>query len=172
MLSRSLSGAVGEDDVNLVGGTASFVDANAGTGKMVSLIGASLGGADAGNYTLASVATATADIFKATATIDVDGYSAPYDGASHGATGSATGVLGETLAGLDLGERFTNVPGGTADWTFTDSTGNYNDASGTAEVVITRSPSMAPSRQPTKSTTASITATILTRGLYRRRGHR
>ncbi len=26
--------------------------------------------------------------------------------------------------------RYTNVPGGTADWTYTDATGNYNDASG------------------------------------------
>ena len=30
--------------------------------------------------------------------------------------------------GLDLGASFTNVPGGTATWTFTDVTGNYNDA--------------------------------------------
>ncbi len=165
VLSRSISGAVGEDDVQLVGGAASFMDANAGTGKMVSLIGASLGGADAGNYTLASVATATADIFKATATIDVDGYNAPYDGASHGATGSATGVQGETLAGLELGERFTNVPGGTADWTFIDPTGNYHDASGSAEVVITALTINGTFTAANKVYDGGITATILTRGL-------
>ena len=34
------------------------------------------------------------------------------------------------LAGLDLGASFTNVPGGTANWTFTDVTGNYNNKSG------------------------------------------
>ena len=37
------------------------------------------------------------------------------------------GVDGDRLAGLDLGASFTDVPGGTADWTFTDVTGNYND---------------------------------------------
>ena len=58
----------------------------------------------------------------------VNGYTGVYDGAAHGATGTATGVLNEPLAGLDLGASFTNVPGGTATWTFTDGTGNYNDA--------------------------------------------
>ncbi|MBI2764005.1 MAG: Ig-like domain repeat protein, partial [Chloroflexi bacterium] len=41
-------------------------------------------------------------------------------------------------ADLDLGTSFTNVPGGTATWTFTDSTGNYNDDTGTAAIVITK----------------------------------
>ena len=45
--------------------------------------------------------------------------------------GTATGVDGATCsAGLDLGASFTNVPGGTANWTFTDVTGNYNNTSG------------------------------------------
>ena len=44
---------------------------------------------------------------------------------------AATGIDGVTLlAGLDLGASFTNVPGGTANWTFTDVTGNYNNISG------------------------------------------
>ena len=43
-----------------------------------------------------------------------------------------------TLSGLDLGASFTNVPGGTATWTFTDATGNYNNATGTAAIVITK----------------------------------
>ena len=42
------------------------------------------------------------------------------------------------LSGLNLGATFTNVPGGTATWTFTDVTGNYNDASGTAAIVINK----------------------------------
>ena len=136
VLTRSLSGVVGEDAVALIGGTAAFADANAGTSKVVSLSGASLSGADAGNYSLGSVDTTTADIFKADATISVEGYEGAYDGAAHGASGSATGVNDEALSGLDLGDRFTNVPGGTANWTFTDETGNYHDASGTAEIVI------------------------------------
>jgi hypothetical protein len=77
-------------------------------------------------------------INKADATIDVSGYSAPYDGYAHGATGSAKGVLGESLAGLDLGASFTNVPGGTAHWTFTDVTGNYKNASGSVAIDISK----------------------------------
>ena len=77
-------------------------------------------------------------ISKADATIVVSGYSGVYDGAAHGATGTATGVLSEALAGLSLGASFTDVPGGTASWTFTDVSGNYNDASGTAAIVISK----------------------------------
>ncbi len=42
------------------------------------------------------------------------------------------------LAGLDLGASFTNVPGGTANWTFTDVTGNYNDEGGSVAIVISK----------------------------------
>ena len=81
-------------------------------------------------------AAGTLTINKATATINVTGYNGPYDGTAHGATGTATGVQNESLAGLDLGAAFTEVPGGTADWKFTDVTGNYNDASGSVPIVI------------------------------------
>ena len=83
--------------------------------------------ADSANH-LGSSDSATFVIDKANAIVLVTGYTGNYDGAAHGATGSATGVLGETLSGLDLGASFTNVPGGTATWTFTDTTGNYNNA--------------------------------------------
>ena len=68
----------------------------------------------------------------------VNGYTGVFDGQAHGATGSAVGVKGESLAGLNLGNSFTNVPGGTAHWTFTDQTGNYNNKSGDAAIVITK----------------------------------
>ncbi len=77
-------------------------------------------------------------INKADATINVQGYTGTYDGQAHGATGTATGVQNEVLAGLDLGEQFTDAPGGTANWTFTDVTGNYNNASGSVEIVINK----------------------------------
>ena len=89
-----------------------------------------------GNYNNAS-GTAAIVITKANATINVNGYTGVYDGAAHGATGTATGVGGGDSAGLNLGASFTNVPGGTANWTFTGD-GNYNDASGTAAIVITK----------------------------------
>ena len=88
-----------------------------------------------GNYNNAS-GTAAIVIDKANATVVVDGYTGAYNGVAHGATGSATGVQHEALAGLNLGASFTNVPGGTANWTFTDATGNYTNASGTAAIVI------------------------------------
>src|SRR5439155_853282 len=59
---RSLSGVLSGDTVSLSGGTATFANKNVGTGKTVTLTGAALSGSDAGNYSLTSVATATADI--------------------------------------------------------------------------------------------------------------
>ncbi|CAA9358369.1 MAG: filamentous haemagglutinin family outer membrane protein [uncultured Chloroflexia bacterium] len=89
------------------------------------------------NYQKAS-GTATVTIGKANASIDVSGGTFTYDGNPHGATGTATGVKEEALSGLNLGASFTNVPGGTANWTFTDATGNYNNATGSAQIVITK----------------------------------
>jgi hypothetical protein len=102
--------------------------------------------ADAGSYDVVvsnscgsvTSSAATLTVNKADAACNITGYTGVYDGDPHGATGSCTGVKGETLAGLDLGASFTDVPGGTADWTFTDKTGNYNDASGRVAIVINK----------------------------------
>ncbi len=121
VLSEALAGlALGSSFTDVPGGTASwtFTDVT-------------------GNYNDAS-GTAAIVIAKANPTVVVTGYSGVYDGAAHGATGTATGVLSEALAGLALGSSFTDVPGGTASWTFTDVTGNYNDASGSAAIVIAK----------------------------------
>ncbi len=76
------------------------------------------------------------NIGKADATVSVSGYTGTYDGAAHGATGSATGVGGTDLsAQLNLGSSFTDAPGGTANWSFTGGT-NYNDKSGSVAIVI------------------------------------
>lgn len=80
------------------------------------------------------------NIAKADATINVTGFTGTYDSLTHGATGTATGVLGESLSGLDLGSSFRNVTGGTANWTFTDVTGNYNNANGSVDIVINQRP--------------------------------
>jgi hypothetical protein len=77
-------------------------------------------------------------ITKAKATVNVVGYTGVYDGNPHGATGTATGVKGETLSGLNLGASFTDVSGGTANWTFTDATGNYNNQSGSVAITLTK----------------------------------
>ena len=58
----------------------------------------------------------------------VTGGTFTYDGQEHGATGSATGAAGENLTSLlTLGEKFKNVPGGTANWSFPGDT-NHNTA--------------------------------------------
>ncbi len=106
---------------------------NAGTATASYSYGGSVnynGSNDMKNFTIA----------KANPTITVSGYSGVYDGVSHGASGSAKGVLGEPLSGLDLGSSFVHVPGGTANWSFTDSTGNYNNSSNSVNIVLTARP--------------------------------
>jgi len=79
-------------------------------------------------------------IAKADATIVITPYSVTYDGNSHTATGTATGINSEILSGLDLGGT-THTDAGTysADaWTFTDVTGNYNDTSGSVSDSIAK----------------------------------
>src|SRR6266403_5594592 len=72
------------------------------------------------------------NIAKADATINVTPYSVTYDGNAHTATGTAKGANNETLSGLDLsGTTHTNAGDYPSDpWTFTDSTGNYSNSSG------------------------------------------
>jgi hypothetical protein len=82
--------------------------------------------------------TGTITISQADATIKVDGYTGVYDGNPHGATGTATGAKGESLSGLlHLGNSFTNVPGGTATWSF-DGDNNYKSATGSATITISQ----------------------------------
>jgi uncharacterized repeat protein (TIGR01451 family) len=88
------------------------------------------------NYS--GTASGTLVIAKADATITVTGYTGVYDGSSHGATGTATGAQSEDLASLlHLGSSYTNVPGGTASWTF-DGDSNYNAASSSVEISISK----------------------------------
>ena len=128
-------------------------DPHGATGSATGVKGETLTGLDLGasftnvaggtaNWTFSNMnykdqsGTANIVITKADATVTVNGYTGVYDGDPHGATGSATGVKGETLTGLDLGASFTNVAGGTANWTFSNM--NYKDQSGTANIVITK----------------------------------
>ncbi|HZP83921.1 MAG TPA: Ig-like domain-containing protein, partial [Chthonomonadaceae bacterium] len=85
-----------------------------------------------GNYNNKS-STVDDKINKADANISVTGYSVTYDGNPHTATGTATGVKGESLSGLDLSSTtHTNAGDYPSDaWTFTDATGNYNNANST-----------------------------------------
>lgn len=91
----------------------------------------------------------TLTINKAEPLCTISGYNGVYDGNAHGATGSCKGVSNETLSGLSLGASLTNVPGGTASWSFIDTTGNYNNTSGTAAIVINKAASVTAVTCPT-----------------------
>ena len=79
-MTRSLNSIIGGDDVELTGGTATFDNKNVGTGKTVTLSGATLAGTDAANYSLTSVGTATADITARNLTVSATGINKVYDG--------------------------------------------------------------------------------------------
>ncbi len=114
------------------------------------------------NYAPAS-GTVSITIVKASPTISVAPYNVTYDATAHTATGSAHGVLGETLAGLDLtGTTHTNADSYNDPWTFTDVTGNYANAGGTITDKIAQAPatiSLAPLAQWYDGTPRTVTAT-------------
>src|SRR5207237_185085 len=85
-----------------------------------------------GNYNSTS-GTVSDSIAKANATISVTPYSVTYDAATHTATGTVSGVGPVNQSDLNLsGTTHTNAGTYPSDaWTFTDTTGNYNNASGT-----------------------------------------
>jgi hypothetical protein len=125
----SATGVKGEDLSGLLNFGASFTDVPGGTANW----------AFAGNVNYKSASgTAAIAITQADAAISVQGYSGVYDGNAHEATGSALGVKGENLSTLlNLGATFTDVPGGTANWSFAGNT-NYKSANGNAAITITQ----------------------------------
>nr|WP_232058424.1 MBG domain-containing protein [Nibribacter ruber] len=89
------------------------------------------------NYEV-SITPSILTITKAEAAIAVEGFEGEYDSKPHGATGKAIGVMKEELEGLNLGDSFTNAPGGTANWTFSNP--NYTDQSGAVNITIRKAP--------------------------------
>jgi hypothetical protein len=98
----SLSGVVGSDDVSIVHSSysAHFDNKNVGTDKPVTVTGVTLGGGDAGNYTLSQPSGLKADIDQAPLDIYAVSDSKPYDG-----TTSSSGV--PTVSGLQTGDTVT-----------------------------------------------------------------
>jgi hypothetical protein len=88
----------------------------------------------------------TINVLKADPGCSISGYSGMYDGYAHGATGSCTGQ-----GTLDLGASFTDVPGGTANWSFTGNS-NYNNASGSVQIAITQAASQVEITCPSNET--------------------
>ena len=112
--SASFTGRLGSDVLTVGGGSGSFADKNVGTNKAITVTGLSLGGADAGNYTLASTSgTATGSITAAPLTVSgVAVADKTYDG-----TTAATLTSAGSLSGLQGGETLTLNTGSVA---FTD----------------------------------------------------
>ena len=134
-----LAGVVAGDDVS-ASGSFTFADKNAGTGKTVTVAGATLSGADAGNYTLSVPASVLGDILQkvingtavvatktydgntaASGTVTLSGVVAGDDlGATatftfadrNAGVGKAVTVSGVTLGGADAGTYVVNVPAG------------------------------------------------------------
>lgn len=136
-----------------VTGTPAFTYAPGGTAAPVNAgdytVSASFTSGDP-NYTDAT-GTGAITITKANATISVTPYSVTYDGNPHTATGTATGVGGASLSGLDLSAT-THTDAGAYNsdaWTFTDGAGNYNNVAGTVNDSIA---------QATSTVTVSCTA--------------
>ena len=111
VLSGSLTGVLAGDSVSLDGATGLFADKNAGNGKTVTVSGATLGGADAGNYALA----APSGVLQASITprqlavSSLDAQDKVYDGTRNA---TVTGLLSNTVAGdqvsLEASGQFDN----------------------------------------------------------------
>ena len=111
----TLTGVVGDDDVTIANGSASFADKHVGTGKTVTFTGYGLTGADAGKYTLpAQPAATTADITPKT--IGVTGLAATnraYDGTTR--VELTGGTLVDTIFGDNVALDRTNAYGAIED---------------------------------------------------------
>jgi hypothetical protein len=108
ILSRSLTGVVGDDDVVLTGGTASFANKNVETGKTVTITGLSLSGTDIANYELSSTtAVTTAEITPATLVPEITVDNKTYDGTT------AAVIIDRSLSGIIDGDEVT-LSGGSA----------------------------------------------------------
>ena len=76
VVTRTLAGVIGTDNVTVTVTAAAFVDQRVGIGKGVTATGLTLSGADAGNYQLAATtATTTANITPAPLTVTADNQS-------------------------------------------------------------------------------------------------
>ncbi len=112
--SRTLTGVIAPDVVSLIGGTASFTDKNAGTGKTVTAAGLSLSGTDAGNYTVSSSATTTASITPRDLHVTATGADKVYDGTTAATVTLADDrIAGDVLTPGYAGASFANKHVGT-----------------------------------------------------------
>ena len=136
-LNFSLTGLVGSDSMVVTQSSGNYNSQDVATANTVTAAlsagNFTMGsGTIAGDYTLPTTASGAGHVSKAGATIVVTPYYLTYNGVAHTATGTASGVLGESLGGLILSGTTHTGAGTTTDtWIFNDVTGNYDSTSGT-----------------------------------------
>ncbi|HEY8881190.1 MAG TPA: YDG domain-containing protein, partial [Roseateles sp.] len=151
----SFTGKVAGDVLTVATSTGNFSDKNAGTGKTVNITGLSLGGADAGNYTLgSSTASTTATISQAplTAVTGITAASKVYDAT----TVAATDISGAGITGVLAGD-VVSVGGATG--TFSDK--NVGIGKTVTLGVILTGADAGNYKLPVTTTTADITRATL-----------
>jgi filamentous hemagglutinin family protein len=100
------------DDL-VIGSTSAFSDKNAGTGKTVTVSGIALSGADAGNYTVNTSTTATADIAKAVLAVTAHANDKIYDGSANATTSLTDNrIAGDSLVLSSAGAAFSDKNAG------------------------------------------------------------
>lgn len=135
------TGGTGNGAVTFSAGssTGCSIDATSGVITVTNASGTCLISAEkAGDDNLLAVTAGpnSVTLEKADAVVTVTGVTVIYDGDEHGASGTAKGVNDADLsAQLDLGAKFINVPGGTANWTFNGGD-NYVTENGSVQIVI------------------------------------
>jgi trimeric autotransporter adhesin len=101
---RSLAGVIIGDTVSYTGGTATFDNKNVGIGKTVMATGLGLSGADAGNYTVNTTASTTADIAKAdiTAVTGITANNKVYDATTTASLNTGAAAFAGMIGGDNL----------------------------------------------------------------------
>lgn len=138
----SLSGKIAGDDIVMIPGTASFATKDAGLAKTVIASGYSIGGADAGNYTLSAQPTGlTADITRYPITVTADAKSIKKGEANVTLTYTATDLFGSDVFTGALTRKAGDTAGTYAILQGTLSAGsNYNITFKGANYVIAPGP--------------------------------
>ncbi|WP_374630877.1 beta strand repeat-containing protein [Pannonibacter indicus] len=100
-----LNGVILGDDVSLATALGAYADKNAGNGKIITITGLTLGGAEAGNYTVSvTPGTVTGDVEKAviSAVSGLSAQSKVYDGGDAATLDASGAVLTGFVSGDDL----------------------------------------------------------------------
>ena len=120
--SLTSSGVIAGDVVTFSGGSGDFDDKNVGSGKTVTITGVTIGGADAGNYTITiGSSSTTAAITPKTITVDADADDKIYDGTTTATLGSVTS------SGVIAGDNVT----------FSGGTGQFNNKNAGSNKTVT-----------------------------------